>query len=400
MILKSQIENIVNEQYKWSNRNRNEVVREQSKDITAKEGFATIVTGIRRCGKSTLMRQLMQQFSSKETFFINFDDIHLTGFDIDDFTRLHSIIVERKAKVLFFDEIQLIPHWEIFIHQLLREGFLVYITGSNASMLSVELGTHLTGRHLSTELFPFSYSEYLLYTKQTSSTKAFTKYLNEGGMPEYLATHDKRVLLSLLDDILIRDIAIRRNIRNVEPLKRLALYLLTNVANLFSGNRLTSVIGEISTSTVLDYVDYFRDAYLIDTIGQYSTNFRLTTRNPKKVYAIDTGLAHSLTLSQTDDLGRLLENYQYLQLRKRFPGHIFYYRGEGECDFVVTDAANRPQKLYQVCLQLTDENLKREVDGLREAMKEFHLTNGTIITLSQEDSLKVEEGIIKIEKSQ
>ena len=400
MILKSQMENIVDEQYKWSTRNRNEVVREQSKYIVATEGFATIVTGIRRCGKSTLMRQLMRQYPSKDIFFINFDDIHLTGFDSDDFTRLYSIIVERKAKVLFFDEIQLAPHWEVFIHQLLREGLLVYITGSNASMLSVELGTHLTGRHLSTELFPFSYSEYLLYTKQASTANAFTKYLNEGGMPEYLATHDRRVLLALLDDILIRDIAIRRNIRNVEPLKRLALYLLTNVANLFSGNRLTSVIGEISTSTVLDYVDYFRDAYLIDTIGQYSTNFRLTARNPKKVYAIDTGLAHSLTLSQTDDLGRLLENYQYLQLRKRAPGHVFYYRGKGECDFVVTDVANKPQELYQVCLRLTDENLKREIDGLREAMKKCRLINGTIITLTQEDTLKVDEGMIKIEKVQ
>ncbi len=399
MILKELLEKVIDEQFAWSARMRKEVERECTKGVSVTDGFATIVTGLRRCGKSTMMMQLMRQYSPKEVFFINFDDIHLTGFEVDDFTRLHSVIVERKAKVLFFDEIQLVSRWEVFVHQLLREGFLVYVTGSNASMLSVELGTHLTGRHLSTELFPVSYSEYLKYTKHTDNQDSFIKYLNEGGMPEYLATHDRRVHISLLDDILIRDIAIRRNIRNVDSLKRLALYLLTNVAKPFSGNRLTSVVGNITTSTVLEYVDYFRDAYLIDTIGQYSTNVRTTLRNPRKVYAIDTGIAHSLTLSQTDDLGRLLENYQFLQLRKRYKDHIYYFRGEGECDFVVTDVANNPQELYQVCLRLNDENMKREIDGLREAMKTLHLAKGTIVTLAQEDTLNVEEGTITIRKA-
>ena len=399
MILREQLELIIDEQHKQSIGRKKEVIREQQKDIAVTEGFATIITGIRRCGKSTLISQLMRQYPSKEVLFINFDDIHLTGFDSDDFARLHTIIVERKVKVLFFDELQLAPHWEVFIHQLLREDYLVYITGSNASMLSVELGTHLTGRHLSSVLFPFSFSEYLEYTGQTSTTNTFTQYLFDGGMPEYLATHDSRIPLALLDDILIRDIAIRRNIRNVEPLKRVALYLLTNVSKPFSGNRLASIIGDISTSTVLDYIDYFRDAYLIDTIGQYSTNIRLTTRNPKKVYATDTGIAHCLTLSQTEDLGRLLENYQFLKLRKKTSGHIFYHRADGECDFVITDVTNKPQALYQVCLRLTDENMKREIDGLREAMRELHLSTGTIVTLDQEDTLNVAEGTISVVKA-
>lgn len=399
MLLKEQIENIANKQLTNLPKARGEVARNQVEKVSVTEGFATIITGLRRCGKSTLMRQLMRQYPPKEIFFVDFDDIQLTGFDVDDFVRLHSIIEERKARFLFFDEIQLISHWEVFVHQLLREGYLVYVTGSNASMLSVELGTHLTGRHISSELFPFSYAEYLKYTKQTDNKDVFVRYLYDGGMPEYLSTRDRRVLLSLLDDILIRDIAIRRNVRNVEPLKRLALYLLTNVAKPYSGNRLTSVVGNIATSTVLDYVDYFRDAYLIDTIGQYSTSIRTTIRNPKKVYAIDTGIAHSLTLSPTEEAGRLLENYQYLQLRRKAPGHIYYYRGEGECDFVVTDAANAPRELYQVCLQLTDENMKREIGGLREAMKTLHLAQGTIVTLSQEDLLNVDEGTIRIVKA-
>ena len=204
MIQKGRIEQVVNKQHEYISASKKEVPREQAESTCVEKNLATIVTGIRRCGKSTLMRQVMLKYPKKEVLYLNFDDISLTGFEQDDFIRLHALIEERGAKILFFDEIQLVSGWEIFIHQLLREGFLVYITGSNASMLSVELGTHLTGRHLSEELFPFSYTEYLLYTKQQQGEESFLNYLKYGGMPEYLATHDRRVLLSLVEDILIR----------------------------------------------------------------------------------------------------------------------------------------------------------------------------------------------------
>ena len=376
-----------------------DVAREQVESVHATSGFASIITGIRRCGKSTLMKQVMSRYKKGDTLYLNFDDIHLSSFEKDDFMRLYSLIEDRKAKVLFFDELQLVNGWEVFVHQLLREGYLVYITGSNASMLSAELGTHLTGRHLLTELFPFSYAEYLSFSKRRRSKDSFMSYLSEGGMPEYLTTHNSRVPLAMVDDILVRDIAIRHGIRNVEPLKRLALYLLTNVAKPFSGNRLTSVVGDISASTVLDYVDYMRDSYLIDTTSQYATNIRATVRNPKKVYAIDTGIVNSVSLSQTDDIGHLLENYQFIRLRKRAKGHVYYYRGKGECDFVVTGTDNSPKELYQVCQQLTADNMRREVNGLREAMRDLHLHEGTIVTLLDEDILNVEEGVIRVVKA-
>ena len=399
MILKSQLEQIVNKQFEWINSTAKGVLREQVESVHATSGFASIITGIRRCGKSTLMKQVMGRYKKGDTLYLNFDDIHLSSFEKHDFVRLYSLVEDSKAKVLFFDELQLVNGWEVFVHQLLREGYLVYITGSNASMLSVELGTHLTGRHLSTELFPFSYAEYLSFGKRRRGKDSFMSYLTEGGMPEYLTTHDSRVPLAMVDDILVRDIAIRHGIRNVEPLKRLALYLLTNVAKPFSGNRLTSVVGDISASTVLDYVDYMRDSYLIDTASQYATNIRATVRNPKKVYAIDTGIVSSVSLSQTDDIGHLLENYQFIQLRKRAKGHVYYYRGKGECDFVVTGTDNSPKELYQVCQQLTADNMRREIDGLREAMRDLHLQEGTIVTLSDEDILNVEEGVIRVVKA-
>ena len=396
MILKSQLEQVVDKQLEWIRNTNKDVAREQAETVNSTAGFASIITGIRRCGKSTLMKQIMSRYKKDDTLYLNFDDIHLSSFEKDDFVRLYSLIEERKAKILFFDEIQLVSGWEVFIHQLLREDYRVYITGSNASMLSAELGTHLTGRHLSTELFPFSYAEYLKFSKRRRGKDSFISYLTDGGMPEYLSTHDSRVPLSMVDDILVRDIAIRHGVRNIEPMKRLAVYLLTNVAKPFSGNRLTSVIGDVSTSTVLDYVDYMRDAYLIDTASQYTTNIRATVRNPKKVYAIDTGIVCCVSLSQTGDLGRLLENYQFLQLRKRAKGKVYYYRGKGECDFVVTGVDNNPKELYQVCLQLTEDNMRREIDGLREAMRALHLQEGTIVTLANEDNLNVEEGVIHI----
>ncbi|MCR5424446.1 MAG: ATP-binding protein [Bacteroidales bacterium] len=399
MILKSHIEQVVLNQSKQPSSKKDEILRENIDKIHPLDGFASIITGLRRCGKSTLMRQVAKRYSKKETLFLNFEDINLIGFSADDFKRLYAYINDVGSRVLFFDEIQLVEGWEIFVHQLLREGYMVFVTGSNAAMLSVELGTNLTGRHISTEMFPFSYTEYLTYLKKPASQDTFLQYLTDGGMPEYLASKDKRVLHTMLDDILIRDIAIRHNIRNVDSLRKLAAYLLTNIAKPYTANRLTSVADDIATSSVLEYITYMRDAYLLDTIGQYATNIRTTQRNPKKVYAIDTGISNAVSISQSDDLGRLLENHVFLLLRKRHKDHIFYHQGSGECDFVVTDSHNKPSALYQVCLKLTDENMQREIGGLRKAMNQYNLTAGTIVTLSDEDNLNVPEGTITIVKA-
>jgi uncharacterized protein len=146
------------------------VVREILGEIPEATGFATIITGMRRCGKSTLQLQLKKKYFPKEGFFLNFEDPRLAGMETQDFERLYAEILKRNTKVLFFDEIQITHSWEIFVNQLLREEFRVFITGSNASLLSKEMGTHLTGRHFSTELFPFSYTEFLLYKKEVCQT--------------------------------------------------------------------------------------------------------------------------------------------------------------------------------------------------------------------------------------
>ena len=395
MLLKSQIEEVVASQ-NADKVPQSEVAREQRTQVPQVLHFASIITGIRRCGKSTLMGQIMRSFPKGEALYLNFDDINLIAFEQDDFTRLHKVVVEHHPKALFFDEPQLVKGWEVFVHQLLREDYQVFVSGSNASMLSIELGTHLTGRHLSVELFPFSFGEYLSFTHQERSRESFTSYLKEGGMPEYLQSHERRVIQSLFDDILIRDIAVRKGIRNVDGLRGLALYLLTNVAKPFTATRLSTMMEDMAPSTLLDYVDFMRDAYLIDTIGLYSDSMRVTIRNPKKVYAMDNGLVSAVTLSKSKDWGRLLENYLFICLRKKYKGHVFYFKGKGECDFVVTDTTNHPKELYQVCWELTDENIEREMGGLREAMKVLKLNEGVVVTMDQEDEFHYPEGTVRV----
>ena len=215
-------------------------IRDVLVDIPIADSFATIITGIRRCGKSTLLLQLLRR-DYHEAIYLNFDDIRLSGFEISDFIRLHREIEKRKIKVLFFDEIQIVKGWEQYINQLLREGYKVFITGSNASMLSIELGTHLTGRHLSMELFPFSYWEFIKFKTLENNENAVLDYLNLGGIPEYIKTCIPIVLNALVDDILMRDIAVRHAIRDITSLRQLTAFLITNIGNLISANKLVSM---------------------------------------------------------------------------------------------------------------------------------------------------------------
>jgi uncharacterized protein len=360
------------------------VVREILGDIPAATGFATIITGMRRCGKSTLQLQLKKKYFPNEGFFLNFEDPRLAGMEIQDFERLYAEILKRNTKILFFDEIQIIPSWEIFVNQLLREEFRVFITGSNASLLSKEMGTHLTGRHFSTELFPFSYTEFLLYKKLERSEKSCIIYLQKGGMPDYLRTQLDKYLNDLLDDILIRDIAIRHGIRDVNSLRQLAVYLISNIGNLVSANSLTGMFGIKSSTTFLDYFSYLQDSYLLEFVPLFDYSIKKQVRNPQKVYAMDLGLYHQNKITFSPNEGHILENAVYLHLR-RSGKEVYYYQNQGECDFLTTHKGN-PDELFQVCADLNSMNVQRETEALFKAMAFFKKDKGYIITQSQTDS--------------
>lgn len=357
--------------------------REALPNVPIAESFATIITGIRRGGKSTLLLQLLRK-KYQDALYINFDDIRLSGFDQKDFTRLHKEILKRGIKVLFFDEIQLVKEWEKYVNQLLREGYQVFITGSNASMLSIELGTHLTGRHLSTELFPFSFTEYTRFKSLESTAEVVEEYLRSGGIPEYVKTGIKEILNALVEDILVRDIAVRHSVKDISSLRQLATYLITNIGNLVTASRLTGMFDIKAASTFLEYFSYMKDSYLLDFIPMFSHSLKAQARNPRKVYVMDMGLYNENAVSTSENMGRRLENLIFLHLRKTYK-NIFYYKGQGECDFVVMEKETIRQ-VVQVCLNLTDENFQREYDGLVEAMRALGVSEGTIVTLNQSDS--------------
>ncbi len=376
----------------WLKRNEG-VIREKLPEIKIHQGFANIITGVRRCGKSTLMRQMLANVSGKSLFF-NFEDPRLTGFETDDFRRLDKEIAKRNVKNLFFDEVQMLENWELYVRQKLDEAFNVTVTGSNASLLSKELGTKLTGRHLSYELFPFSYSEYLLLEKQKDTSKTFSAYLEEGGFPDFIKTKNPAVLHHLLDDILMRDIAVRYGVRDSKSLRRLAVYLISNIGKPISAGKLTQTLGIKAPSTILEYFSYMEDAYLVQFIPKFSYSLKVQIRNPKKVYAIDLGVFAHNSVIFSKDMGRKLENLVFLHYR-RLGKEIYYFHEKTECDFVIFHKG-KIEEVVQVCYDVNEGNLEREINGLVSAMEFFNLSEGKIITFNQTDDYHVNGKNIKL----
>lgn len=354
---------------------------------------AFIVTGIRRCGKSTVLQQINIEFS-EPSFYINFEDPRLAGFDLSDFNRLQEIAEKNNIETFFFDEIQLIHQWENFVRFRLDEGYRIFISGSNATMLSKELGTKLTGRHIIKELFPFSYSEYLIYKGEQEGEASSNSYLMSGGFPEYLKTGLPEVLMQNFNDIIIRDIAIRYNIRNTTLLQQLAVWLVTNCGKLFTGNSLRKIFNIGSSASIMEYLSYFSDAYLFFFIPRFSYSGKVQIVNPKKIYCIDNGFIKTNSISFSDDTGRLFENMVFMHLR-RLSNEIYYFAENAECDFVVFQQ-KKIKALYQVCWQLDQENIHREMAGLKEAMGFFNLDWGFIITTNQTDSFVFDNMTIKM----
>lgn len=349
-------------------------------------GFVIIITGIRRCGKSTLQKQLMRGPLS-DFRYLNFEDPRLTGFDLNDMVKLDDLFLSgTNDPWLVFDEIQVVEGWEKYVRARQDEGRKILISGSNASLLSRELGTRLTGRHLSYELFPFSYSEYLLMTGKDQGPASFAEYLELGGFPEYLKYREDDILFRIGDDILYRDIAVRQGIRQPALLKQMLVYMISNSGKLFSYNNLKKLFDLGSANTVRDYISFYEDSYLLFTLPKFSFSPKKQMANPRKVYAIDTGLARVNSLSFSDDTGRKLENTVFLELRRKYR-QLHYHSGNHECDFIA-GKTNQPELAIQVCYELNPDNTDREMKGLVEAMNEFNIGKGMIITFDQEDRLE------------
>lgn len=368
-----------------------------------------VLSGIRGCGKSTLLQQI-RAINSEKDYYLNFDDERLLHFTADDFQLLHEIFIELFGlqRIFYFDEIQNIKHWEFFVRRLHNEGNKVFITGSNANLLSKELGTHLTGRHIQVELFPFSFKEYLSYRNisirkndfyttegKAGLKKQFENYFNVGGFPEYLENNSPEYLKSLYDSILYRDILVRNKIQNEIEIRELGYYVAGNIAKPISFNSLKNIINVKHVNTVKSYLNFFEDTYLVFLLTKFDYSIKKQINNPKKLYFIDNALAKNISFRFSKDKGRFLENMVFVELKRR-GCELFYHKVKKECDFLVREKSIITQAI-QVSTSLTDNQTKeREVAGLREAMDLYELNEGLILTENENYDIDLEDVTIKV----
>lgn len=398
MIEKNILTKIIMEQrelFKGSFVERDNLIKINEKSTS---DLIVIITGIRRCGKSVLLSQFKKD-QNENDYYINFDDDRLHTFNLDDFERLYETFIDLFGvqSTFYFDEIQNIAGWELFVRRLNDYSNKIYITGSNANLLSKELGTHLTGRYLTIELFPASFKEYLRFNELTVTEndyynrektvliqKQFKNYVTDGGFFKYLQTNDIDFFKILYDNILYRDIIVRYKLSHEKGIKDIFYYLTSNIAKEFSYTTLKNISDIASVTTIRDYISYLENSYLLFTINRYDISLKKQLISPKKVYIIDTGFANSISFKFSEDYGRLLENIVFLEL-KRNGLEIYYHRQKKECNFIIKEGLDIIQAI-QVTKSLSDINTnKREIDGLIEAMKVHDLKEGLILTDGEEN---------------
>ena len=315
----------------------------------------------------------------------------------------------------FFDEIQETANWEMFIERILRtEKCEVYITGSSAKMLSIEIATEMRGRSLSYELFPFSFKEYLSLNRVRPETittkekltvaKAFEKYFEKGGFPETVELPEHlrvRIHQEYFRSIIFHDIIERFNVSNPQALLDLATRLLTSISALYSINRLTEYLKSIGHKTTKEFVStalgWFEDCYFLFSVQIFDLSLTRRNINLKKIYCIDHGLVDSIDPNVSEKKGYLLENLVFTTIRRK-SSKIFYYRTKSgkEVDFYWFDSKKNGH-LVQVSFETNDENtFKREISALEEAMNETKLKNGILVTFNEKREIELNDKTISV----
>lgn len=370
------------------------------------------IIGIRRAGKTSFVASqisnlLKNGIEEDQILYINFEDDRLRPFEqsllsglIDLFYELHPKNYDRRC-YLFFDEIQNIPDWALVIRRMYdTKNAQIMVTGSSAKMLSREIATSMRGRSLSTEMWPFSFDEYLNFysvplTLDSPNKQSIDhyrlhliRYLRVGGFPESLTSpKDNRhfLLQDYVKVVLLRDIIDRHQIHNLNAIEYFTRFMLSNMSGSLSINKffndLKSQGYKIGRATLYAYLQHIEDAYLAFTIEIYAESMRKRSVNPKKIYTIDPGLSAAYTLSISDNFGPAFENLVYLDLRRKGCHEINYYLTEKryEVDFIAR-TRNGEQRLIQVAWDTSDpKTMEREQRALDAAMAETGI-EGEIIT--------------------
>lgn len=361
-------------------------------EINILEPSILFFLGVRGAGKSSFLRQFLKVRFQNPLLF-NLEDPRLSGFEQEDFQLLDRILIGRDNEALAFDEIQGVENWESYIQKRKKESRSLFLAASSATILKGEFGTGMDGKYLLKELFPFSFGEFLELTHKLPSVETVEEYMEVGGFPEYISSRKEEVLFRIMDDIILKDIAVRHGIKQHKALYQLAIHLISNIGSPYSLHKLKNSIGISSIRSVADYVSHMEDSYLFYSVPKYSESIKQQMANPRKMYCVDTGLARLLSLSHSQDLGDKLENLVYLHLR-RSQKSIYYYSGLFDCDFVVLSKDEAPS-VIQVCYNLDQDNYVKKLKGLEAAMLDLNLSEGIIVTFDQEERIELKGGAVR-----
>jgi len=363
-----------------------------------------VIIGPRRSGKSVFCSLLLKDRSFA---YVNFDDENLLQVKNYDLILESIFEVYGNVEYLFFDEIQNLHQWELFVNKLKRRKYKIILTGSNANLLSQELASALTGRYSSFEILPFSFSEFFHSMNETISDEEIAipekkgfllqkaeQYLIKGGYPEVVVDglDPKNYLGTLFDAILFKDIVTRYQVRYPHKLNQLAQWFITNFTSEYTYSRLRKNLNFSSVLTVEKYVGYLENAYLFFSLRKFSVKLKEQIKSPRKIYLIDNGFIYARAFQVSKDAGRLLENCVFLELLRRgnsLDTNLFYYKTSNnkEIDFVVRNSEGI-QALYQVSYSISDDKTReREIRALIHASRELNCSRLYLISWDTEEQI-------------
>jgi uncharacterized protein len=389
------------------------ISRELIQSINLKNKEVVDIIGVRRSGKSSILKLIIQKLKLKNNFlFINFEDPffvhHRNSKIIEDLITTYEIYFSKNLEYLFFDEIQNVEKWEKAIRKFRDcEKYKIFITGSSSKLLSGELASVLTGRHLSHIVYPLDFKEFLFFNnlkiktkkdliiKNKSIQKFFDEYLKTGGFPEMVITGNLILLKQYFFDILQKDVISRYEIRDKAALEKIAVFLISNVGKIISLRSIEKAF-DILFPTLVSYLEYLKEAFLIFDLPQFSYSLKTMAKAQKKIYTIDTGLANAVSFRFSEDKGRILEQCVFTHLKKT-GAELFYYKTKKntEVDFFVKNTKKR--ELIQVAWSLeNEETKKREINSLLTAMEELKLNHGLILTHDESEEIAIGNKLITV----
>lgn len=396
---RNKLRQVIIDQQEEFNKSEELIDRDLNIDYFLKGNEIVIISGIRRCGKSSLLKIISKKIKGNK-LFLNFDDIRLTDFTTDNFQDIKAIaheIFNDKNITYFLDEVQNANNWERWVNNLYSENIKVFVTGSNSKLLSSEISTYLTGRNKIIKLYPFSFREFLRYhninkTKNLTTAekneifREFLDYFEIGGFPCIIKNNDINLSKQYFEDIFNKDVLNRYQIKQIKEIKDLILYLFSNSGRTYSYSTLKQITKIKSLSTIKNYIDFFKNVFLLYTIEKFDYSLKKQKISSSKVYIADNSFFKTISFNFSENKGKRLENLVFLELIRK-GREVYYHFDKKECDFVIKNGL-KVTFIIQVSLELDDLRIrKREIDGLMDAMKKYNLKQGHILTLEEEETI-------------